>query len=184
MNITISKKKISTLLLPLVILILIMAGGYAAWKNNLLERLLPKQKILGTEPELASVSAFYAPNLENGYQPWLDQVCAGMSGDGCNLLRNLYGRVVWEAVKKSGASFIQSQALILEDVETLSNEHHIWKLGVTVLSSDPRGVQATNQLQPYAQVSFNQQSETWLLERILFDQEVKERYGVEMGAGQ
>ena len=107
-----------------------------------------------------------------------------MSEDGCGLLRNMYGEVVWEAFVNSGARFIQSQAMILEDVETLNNNHHIWKLGVTVMFVDPQGEQKTNQLQTYVQVSFNKENETWTLERILFDQEIKERYGVDMGTGQ
>ena len=136
------------------------------------------------EPALNAVAAFYAPNLDGGYDAWLTQVCAGMSEDGCGLLRNMYGEVVWKAFEGSGVKFVQSQAMILEDVETLSNDHHIWKLGVTVLFVDPQGEQKTNQLQTYAQVSFNKENETWILERILFDQEIKERYGVDMGAGQ
>ena len=57
-----------------------------------------------------------------------------MSEDGCGLLRNMYGEVVWEAFANSGVRFVQSQATLLEDVETLNNEHHIWKLGITVVS--------------------------------------------------
>jgi hypothetical protein len=184
MNITISQKKIKNIILILAVILLLCAGGYYAWKNNLLERFLPKQEIKGMEPALNAVSAFYAPNLDNGYDAWLTQVCAGMSESGCGLIRNMYGEVVWEAFVNSGARFVQSQAMILEDVETLNNDHHIWKLGVTVVSVDPQGEQKTNQLQTYAQVSYNKESGTWLLERILFDQEIKERYGVDMGAGQ
>jgi hypothetical protein len=100
------------------------------------------------------------------------------------LLRGMYGEVVWKTFAGSGAKFVQSQAMLLEDVETLNNDHHIWKLGVTVLSINPQGEQATNQIQTYVQVSFNNESKAWLLERILFDQEIKERYGVGMGAAQ
>jgi hypothetical protein len=184
MNITISQKKIKTILLALVVIFLLSAGGYAAWKNNLLERFLPKQEIKGIEPALNAVAVFYAPNLDAGYDAWLAKVCAGMSENGCGLLRNMYGEVVWEAFVNSGAKFIQSQAMILEDVETLNNDHHIWKLGVTVLSVNPRSEQITNQLQTYVQVSFNKEDETWQLERVLFDQEIRERYGVDMRAGQ
>ena len=184
MNITISQKKITNILLALAVIFLLGAGGYTAWKNNLLERFLPKQEIKGMEPALNAVAVFYAPNLDGGYDAWLAQVCAGMSENGCGLLRNMYGEVVWEAFVNSGATFIQSQAMILEDVETLNNDHHIWKLGVTVLSVNPQSEQTTNQLQTYVQVSFNKENETWQLERILFDQEIKERYGVDMRAGQ
>ncbi len=184
MNITISQKKVTNIIVTIALILLIGAGGYYAWKNNLLERFLPKQEIKGAEAALSAVSAFYAPNLDNGYDAWLTQVCAGMSEDGCGLLSNMYGEVVWDAFVNSGMKFTQSQALILEDVETLSNGHHIWKLGITVLSISSQGEQATNQIQTYAQVSFNQENKAWLLERILFDQEIKERYGVEMGAEQ
>ncbi len=184
MNITISQKKITNFIVTIALIFLIGAGGYYAWTNNLLDRFLPKQEIKGMETALNAVAVFYAPNLEGGYDTWLAQVCAGMSEDGCGLLRNMYGEVVWEAFVNSGARFIQPQAMILEDVETLNNDHHIWKLDVTVLSINQQGEQTANQIQTYAQVSFNQEKKTWLLERILFDQEVKERYSVEIGAGQ
>ena len=181
MNITISQKKIKNIIVTIALIFLIGAGGYYAWTNNLLDRFLPKQEIKGMETALNAVAVFYAPNLDGGYDTWLAQVCAGMSEDGCGLLRNMYGEVVWEAFVNSGARFNQSQAMILEDVETLNNNHHIWKLGVTVMFVDPQGEQKTNQLQTYVQVSFNKENETWTLERILFDQEIKERYGVDMG---
>jgi len=184
MNLTISQKKITNMLLTLAVILLLGAGGYSAWKSNLLERFLPTPEIQGMEPALNAVSAFYAPNLGNGYEAWLTQVCAGMSADGCGLLRSMYSEIVWKAYEGSGVEFIQSQALILEDVEILNNGHHIWKLGVTVNSINPQSEQKTNQLQTYVQVSFNEESETWQLERILFNQEIKERYGVDMGAQQ
>jgi hypothetical protein len=184
MDISISQKKIKNIILVAALVFLIGAGGYYAWTNNLLERFLPKQEIKGKEPALNAAAAFYAPNLDGGYDAWLAQVCAGMSTNGCGLLRAMYGEVVWKAFAGSGARFVQSHAMILEDVETLNNDHHIWKLGVTVLSVTPQGEQKTNQLQTYVQVSFNKDSGTWLLERVLFDQEIKQRYGVDMRVGQ
>jgi len=184
MDIQISEKKIKNIILVIALVLLMGAGGYYTWTKHLLERFMPKQEIKSTEPALQAVSTFYAPNLDNGYDAWLAQVCAGMSEDGCGLLRGMYGEVVWKTFAGSGAKFVQSQAMLLEDVETLNNDHHIWKLGVTVLSINPQGEQATNQIQTYVQVSFNNESKAWLLERILFDQEIKERYGVGMGAAQ
>ena len=184
MNITISQKKFKNTILTIALIFAMGAGGYYAWTNNLLERFLPKQEIKGMEPALNAVAAFYAPNLDTGYDAWLAQVCAGMSTDGCGLLRAMYGDIVWKAFAGSGARIVQSQAIILEDVEVLNNDHHIWKLGVTVMSVTPQAEQKTNQLKTYAQVSLDERSGTWLLERILFDQEIKERYGVDIGAAQ
>ncbi len=184
MNITLSQKKITKIILAVALILAIGAGAYNAWTNNLFERFLPKQELSGTEPALKAVADFYAPNLDGGYEAWLTQVCGGMSADGCGLLRAMYGDVVWKTFEASGAKFVQSQALMIEDVETLKNDHHIWKLDVTVVSVNPQDEQKTNQLQTYAQVSFDKASGTWLLERILFDQEIKERYGVDMGAQQ
>jgi hypothetical protein len=184
MNITISQKKITNIIVTIALILLIGAGVYYAWTTNLLERYLPKQELKGVDNALSAVSAFYAPSLDNGYDAWLAQVCAGMSEDGCGLLRSMYSEIVWKAYEGSGVKFVQSQVMILEDVETLGNDHHIWKLGVTVLSINSQGEQKTDQLQTYAQASFNKENETWALERILFDQEIEERYGVDMGAGQ
>jgi hypothetical protein len=184
MNITISQKKIKNIILVIALILLIGAGGYYTWTNHLLERFMPEQELKGTEPALQAVSAFHAPNLDNGYDAWLAQVCAGMSEDGCGLLRGMYGEVVWKTFAGSGAKFVQSQVMLLEDVETLNNEHRIWKLGITVVSESPQAGQKTNQLQTYAQVSFHKESGTWLLERVLFDQEIKERYGMYTGVAQ
>ncbi len=184
MDITISQKKIKNIILTIALVLLLGACGYYAWTNNLLDRFLPKQEIHGTESALQAVAVFYAPNVDSGYEAWLLQVCAGMSENGCGLLRTMYGETVWKAFAGSGARFTQSQATMLEDVEVLSNDHHIWKLAITVVSENSQGEETTNQLQTYAQVSFNKEKETWILERILFDQEIKERYGIETGAGQ
>ncbi len=184
MDITISQKKIKNTILAIALVLVFGACGYYARTNNLLDRFLPKQAIRGTEPVLHAVAAFYAPNVDAGYDAWLSQVCAGMSENGCGLLDKMYGEAVWKAFADSGARFTQSQTMILEDIEVLNNDHHIWKLGATVMSVDQHGEEKTNQLQTYAQVSFNKENETWILERILFDQEIKERYGVKSGAGQ
>ena len=184
MDITISQKKIKNIILAIALVLLLGAFGYYAWTNNLLDRFLPKEEIRGMEPALHAVAAFYAPNVDTGYDAWLLQVCAGMSENGCELLRTMYGEAVWKAFAGSGARFIHSQTVIIDDVEVLNNDHHIWKLGATIESVDSQGEQKTNQLQTYAQVSFNKENETWVLERILFDQEIKERYGIEIGAGQ
>lgn|GEM_PF-1139206 len=184
MDITISQKKIKNIVLVIALVLLLGACGYYAWTNNQLDRFLPKQEIRGKESALQAVAAFYAPNVDTGYDAWLLQVCTGMSENGCGLLRTMYGETVWKAFAESGARFPQSQAMVLEDVEVLSNDHHIWKLAITVVSVSPQGEEKTNQLLTYAQVSFNKKNEAWLLERILFDQEIKERYGIETGAGQ
>ncbi len=184
MDITISQKKIKNIILTIALVFLLGACGYYAWTNNLLDRFLPKQEIRGTESALHAVAAFYAPNVDAGYEAWLLQVCAGMSENGCGLLRTMYGETVWKAFAGSGARFTQSKAMVLEDVEVLTNDHHIWKLAITVVSANSQGEEKTDQLQTYAQVSFNKESETWLLERILFDQEIRERYGIEKGVGQ
>lgn len=182
MDIVISQKKIRNIILILAFIFAIGVGGYSAWKNNPLEIFQPKQELKGMEPALNAITTFYAPNLDGGYDAWLIQICTGMSMDGCELLRAMYGEIVWKAFQESGTKFVQSQAIILEDVEVLDNKDHIWKLGITVISVDPQGTQKTDQLQTYAQVSFNKENGTWLLERILFNQEIKERYGLDMGA--
>jgi hypothetical protein len=177
MDIAISRKTLQSLLITLALLCLMGTGVYLAWQNNLLERFLPQRELQGTEPALGAVTAFFAPNIENGYETWLAQVCAGMSEDGCGLLRDMYGKTVWQALETSGAKFLQASATLLEDVETLENGHHIWELSVEVCFLDPQGVEQTNPMQTYAQVSFDKGSKTWRLERVLFDQEIEQRYG-------
>jgi hypothetical protein len=177
MDIAISKKTLQNLLIALALLCLAGTGAYLAWQNNLLERFLPHQELQGTEPALGAVTAFFAPDVENGYEAWLTQVCVGMSEDGCGLLRDMYGETVWQALETSGAKFLQASTTLLEDIETLENGHHIWKLSVEVRFLDPQGAEQTSPMQTYAQVSFDKGSKTWRLERILFDQEIEQRYG-------
>jgi hypothetical protein len=177
MNIAISKRTIQNLLITLALLCLTGTGAYLAWQNNLLERFLPQRELQGTELALGAVTAFFVPDIENGYEAWLTQVCAGMSEDGCGLLHNMYGETVWQALETSDAKFLQANTTLLEDVETLENGHHIWKLNVEVRFLDPQGVEQISQMQTCAQVSFDKGSRTWRLERILFEQEIKQRYG-------
>lgn len=177
MDIVLSRKTIQNLLITLALLCLVGTGAYLAWQNNLLEGFLPQQELKGTEPALGAVTAFFAPDIEGGYEAWLAKVCAGMSENGCGLLRDMYGETVWQVLATSGAKFLQASAVLLEDVESLENEHHIWKLNVEVRLLDPQGVEQTSQMQTYAQVSFDKESKIWRLERILFDQEIKQRYG-------
>lgn len=177
MNIAISKKTIKNLLITLALLCLAGVGAKLAWQNNLLERFLPQRELRGTEPTLGAVTAFFAPDIEKGYEAWLTQVCAGATENGCGLLRNMYGETVWQALETSGVKFLQANTILLEDVETLENGHHIWKLNIEVRFLDPQGIEQTNQMQTYAQVSFDKGNKTWRLERILFDQEIKQRYG-------
>jgi hypothetical protein len=177
MDIVLSRKTIQNLLITLALLCLVGTGAYLASQNNLLERFLPQRELQGTEPALGAVTAFFAPDIEKGYEVWLTQVCAGMSENGCGLLRDIYGETVWQALEASGVRFLQANTILLEDVETLENGHHIWKLNVEVRFLDPQGVEQTSQMQTYAQVSFDKENKTWRLERILFDQEIQQRYG-------
>ena len=73
---------------------------------------------------------------------------------------------------------------MLEEVEALEDGRQVWKVGFTVLDS-PKARETQDVPNPpqeisgdiYVEVTRDQETSHWLLDRILFEEEVEARYG-------
>ena len=186
MDITISRKKTMQLGFGLVLVAMLIGLGLWA-RNNGLDRFLVAEQQSETsdsEPPLKTISIIYAPDLKGGREAWYAQVCAGMSAQGCELFKSLYGPSLWNALESSLINPIEAQAVMLEEVETLEDGRQVWKVGFTVLDS-PKARETQDVPNPpqeisgdiYVEVTRDQETSHWLLDRILFEEEVEARYG-------
>ena len=186
MDITISRKKTMQLGFGLVLVAMLIGLGLWA-RNNGLDRFLvaeQQSETSDTEPPLKAISIIYAPDLKGGREAWYAQVCDGMSAQGCELFKSLYGPSLWNALESGLINPIEAQAVMLEEVETLEDGRQVWKVGFTVLDS-PKARETQDVPNPpqeisgeiYVEVSRDQETGHWLLDRILFEEEVEARYG-------
>ena len=122
---------------------------------------------------LTSVAAFNSPNPEYGIHAWQDQVCAGMTTQGCDAFNTLYASATWEAVSgiPVGATFVQ----LVEEVDSQKDGHHFWKLEVQAWVGQ-EGDYTEHAFDVYVDVVQNEDSGLWLLDRILLDEDAKSRY--------
>ncbi len=177
MEITLSRKTLSIAAATAVLLLGV--GGWFAWRNGLLNQLLPTTVAAAapapTEPAFAALSAMYSPNMNAPESAWESQVCAGMTSDGCNLFEKMYAPAIWSAAKagkisKMTLAFV-SVAQTLPDTPntgaSTSSGEQVWKLSTS------------DQFSPYVYAQVQQDSAThqWMLVRLLFSQEAQARYG-------
>ena len=186
MDITISRKKTMQLGFGLVLVAMLIGLGLWA-RNNGLDRFLVAEQQAETsniEPPLRTVSIIYAPDLKSGRETWYEEVCEGMSIQGCELFKDVYGPSLWNALEAGIINPIEAQAVLLEEVETYKDGRQVWKVGFTVLDG-PETRETQDVPNPpqeisgeiYIEVSREQGTGHWLLDRILFEEEVKARYG-------
>ncbi len=156
MEISLSRKSFTNII-GLILITLVLIGGYYAWSHGLLDRWLdggtPQTQPV-TDPAIQSLAAFYAPSGDR--VQWEEQVCAGMTVKGCQLFRALYANPLWNSAQGQTAS-----VAFIAVAETLEDGSQIWKTDVTTSDST---------LPVYIHVSQNEAGQ-WLLNRVLFEQE-------------
>jgi hypothetical protein len=186
MDITLSRTKIKQFSLVALVLITLVVIGVTAWSSGTLDRFLvaEHQEVTGAPNSLlTTIENIYSPDLSGGQEAWYAQVCEGMSEQGCELFKGMYGATIWGSLESGAIAPIEAQAVLLEEVETLEDGRQVWKVGFTVLDvSDARPTQDVPEPREisgeiYIEVSYDQGTDRWLLDRILFDQEVEARYG-------
>jgi hypothetical protein len=97
----------------------------------------------------------YSPG---GEQPeWITNVCAGMTGKGCELFGSMYANALWNSSLANSSATASFSAI----AEKFEDGSQIWKTEVTIGSTV---------LPVYILVRQNE-TENWLLERVLFTQE-------------
>ena len=169
MEITLSRKNIAIVCVVAAFLIL-GSSGYYVWTEGMLKPWLPTNVIPSQppldEPALTAVSTIYSPNLSAGNHAWEEQVCAGMTVDGCQLFKTTYAPSIWTAAQ-AGRMAVPVSIIFASVAEKLPDGEQVWRLS-TSDSADPW---------IYIQVAKDPISQKWLLARLLFSQEVQLRYG-------
>ena len=175
-EIQISNRTIKTIILLVVVIILIGAGFLLLHRDPALvsriirrfERAKLTQSAPQTGPDaqaaVKALTAFYTLDNTEPVDQWQSRVCALTTPDGCQLIQAFFVPTVRKVVEanqvKTGCSV---QAVRLVDSK---GDTRTWLLEVTLDKPWP-GEKPTTQV--YAEVA--QTNGTWLLNRILFDQE-------------
>ncbi|MGD0879164.1 MAG: hypothetical protein ABSA01_13600 [Anaerolineales bacterium] len=182
-EIQISRRTINTIILLVVVIALVGAGFLLLRRDPaLLYRFVarvegatptPTQPALqppDVKAAIAAVTAFYTLDYTEPVDQWQGRVCALTTPDGCQIIQAFFAPAVRQVVEdnqvKTGCTV---QALwMVED----KGDTHTWLLEVTLYNPWP-GEKPTTQV--YAEVA--RTNGTWLLNRILFDQEAAARFG-------
>lgn len=157
MEITFNRKTLTNIL-GFLLIITVLAGGYAAWTNGWFDRWMLGTKMPQPSPEsdpaILSLAALYSPSGEKA--EWEEQVCRGMTEKGCQIFTALYADPVWKSEQGKAAS-----VSFIEIAETLDDKSQVWKTEVT-LDGESTLV--------YLHVTENEAGQ-WFLNRVLFAQE-------------
>jgi hypothetical protein len=193
-EITISKKKLFTWLLVIILLVAVGSGLYA------FRRFLPSheailQPVAATSlttpdgdqlAQAAAVSgaqAFYSVDYQNGKQAWLDQLCAVSTNIGCTMDQNVFVPALWpqlEAAKTSTTIQVSAQEKVLEQVNPMGDvPQQVWRLDVQLSAPWPAQEQPLTNFPALALVMC--ENGTWKFERFLTEDEVN---ALENKAGQ
>ena len=175
-DIQVSRRTINAIILLIVVLALSGAGclifrRYPWLFSGVLARLegvTPTPTQITQPPDaqaaMKAITAFYTLDYTVPENQWQAGVCALSTPNGCQLIQSLFAPTVYQLVSanrvKTGCT-VQAVRMVENDGAT-----HIWQLEVTLGNPWP-GEQATTAV--YAEVA--QANGTWLLNRILFDQE-------------
>ena len=175
-EIQIPRKTINTIFL-LVVIIALITGGTLLLRYNptflsqIVERFesaTPTIAAQSTDPDaqaaVAALTAFYTLDYTETVEQWQARVCVLSTTDGCQLIQSFFASAVRQVVE---ANQVQTgctvQAIrLVED----KGDIHTWLLEVNLNHPWP-GAQSS--APAYAEVT--QTDGTWLLNRILFEQE-------------
>jgi hypothetical protein len=182
LEISVSRKKIGKIIAVVIVSAFLFAVALIAWNNGLSGRLMGREQretvmfnLPPEHPVLSSLAAFYAPSPSASMEAWQDQVCAGMTERGCKLFKGMYAPAMWNAAQRNhiGADMVN----FVEDVEILDDGRRVWKLEVQVFEGQEGGEYNEHTFDVYVEVAKDEPSGNWLLDRILFNEEVQARFG-------
>jgi len=175
-EIQVSRKTINGFIL-LVVVIAIIGGGFLLIRRDptLLSKIVARfESASPTQPDsqsapdsqvaVAALTAFYTLDYLEPVDQWQGRVCALTTPNGCQLIQKLYGPAVRQVVEanqaKTGCS-VQALRLVEDNGDTRT-----WQLEVTL---DNPWLDEKPTIQVYVEVA--RINGTWLLNRVLFDQE-------------
>lgn len=157
MEITLNRKNIAIAAILLLLALAVM-GAYA---SGLFSPRPPARNVSADEPAVQALRAIYNPDPSAGQRAWEESVCAGTTEQGCGLFRSLFAPSIWDAAlagKMPGGE--PAFAGVAED---LGVEGQIWAFTVGAAPV-------------YVHVQ-RDEDQRWLLARILFEEEARQRYG-------
>ncbi|PWB50538.1 MAG: hypothetical protein C3F13_16430 [Anaerolineales bacterium] len=193
-EITISKKKLFTFFLAIILLAAVAFGIYTLW------RLLPSRQAAQQPVAAASLStpdadlpaqaaavagaqAFYSVDYQMGKQAWLDQLCAVSTNIGCTMDQNVFVPALWpqlESGKTSTSVKVSAQEKVLDQVNPLVDvPQQVWKLAIQL--SEPWPAQETPLTSFPALALVVRENGVWKFERFLTEDEAN---ALENKAGQ
>jgi hypothetical protein len=175
-EVQVSRQTIYGIILLIIVLALIGAGfliirrylGPLSIVVARLEGITPTPTQVSQPPDsqaaVKALTAFYTLDYTEPVDQWQARVCTLSTPNGCQLIQSLFAPTVRQVVEtnrvKTGCT-VQAIRMVENNGAT-----HIWQLEVTLDDPWP-GDKATTPV--YAEVA--QAKGTWLLNRILFDQE-------------
>jgi len=193
-EITISKKKLFTWLLVIILLAAVGFGIYT-FRRFLPGREAALQSVAAaplTTPDgdqlaqaaaVSGAQAFYSVDYQNGKQAWLDQMCAVSTSIGCIMDQNVFVPALWpqlEATKTITTVQVSAQEKVLDQVNPLGNiPTQVWKLSIQLSAPWPAQKQLLTSFPALALVM--RENGTWKFERFLTDDEAQ---ALETKAGQ
>jgi len=166
MDIVIHSKGVRT---AAFLLLLALAGimGWSAWQ----QRLMPKSEgepVLPPDALAAArgVSAFYTLDFTEPPNLWPQRVCAYATQQGCEAIQDFFAPAV---IASAEHYQVRTQAMA-EPLQLVADfgTRRVWKLAVTL--TNPWSDETVGMQEVYAEV--RQEGGGWLLERILFEQEI------------
>ncbi len=193
-EITISKKKMFTWLLLIVLLVALGFGFYALRRFLPGHESSPQPVVAALQPTpdvdqlaqaaaVAGAQAFYSMDYQKGKQAWLDQLCAVSTSAGCTMDQNVFVPALWpqlEATKTSTTVQVSAQEKVFDQVNPLGSvPQQVWKLGIQLSSPWPAQKQPLTSFPALALVI--RENGTWKFERFLTEDETK---AIEKKAGQ
>ncbi len=144
-EITISKKKLFTWLL-LIVLLGSVGLGFFVFRRFLLGReAVPQPVAAASQPTpdadelaqaaaVAGAQAFYTVDFQKGKQAWLDQLCAVSTNTGCTMDQNVFVPALWpqlEAAKTSTTVQVSVQEKVVEQTSQPGDvPQQVWKLNI------------------------------------------------------
>jgi hypothetical protein len=193
-EITISKKKLFTWLLVIILLAAVGFGIYA------FRRFLPGRGAATHSVDAASLvtpdgdkaaqvaavegaQAFYSVDYQKGKDAWLDQLCAVSTSTGCAMDQNVFVPALWpqlEAAKTSTTVQVSAHEKVLDQINPLGDvPQQVWRLDVQLSAPWPAQEQPLTSFPALALVM--RENGTWKFERFLTEDEAQ---ALEKKAGQ
>lgn len=155
------------LITGLLLFIILIALAYAFVPSALAWATTPKPAEIAARE---GAQAFLSTDVEAGREAWEKSVCQTASEQGCSVIKNSLGAMIWGGVEaNSTRQFCQAtDANLSKDIPGENGHRQVWKVG---LDCRDLRTEETKSLDVFASVA--EVGDGWKFERILFEQEAQ-----------